>query len=270
MRLKNFMGEALGTFVLVFFGCGVSAASLLFAAHTGLFQMAAVWGIGVTLGIYASRHLSCAHLNPAVSVGMVIARRMPAASLPLYVGAQLTGAFLAAALLYILLSGSIASFEATYGIVRGAPASIATASLFADYFPHPGAETAVMSLPGAMFSEGLGTFLLVLMIFLLTEKCNLGAPDASLAPFFIGATVTALIAVLAPLTQAGLNPARDFGPRLFAWLAGWRGVAIPGPRGGFLTVYIFSPLVGGALAALFFSKVLEPFLKSSSDKEACC
>jgi len=75
-QLHSIVGEFMGTFILVFFGCGSVAVTVLFKANTGIFQVAAVWGIGVTLAIYATRHLSCAHLNPAVSVAMVMAGRM--------------------------------------------------------------------------------------------------------------------------------------------------------------------------------------------------
>ena len=69
---KEFIGETLGTFILVLFGCGSVAVSVLFNAHHGLMQIAIAWGIGVALAIYLTRHLSCAHLNPAVSIAMVI------------------------------------------------------------------------------------------------------------------------------------------------------------------------------------------------------
>ena len=84
------------------------------------------------------------------------------------------------------------------------------------------------------------------MIFLLTEESNgtLGKQSRPMAPFFIGFTVAACMAVLAPLTQGAFNPARDFGPRLVALMAGWEEIAIPGPRDGFW-VYIIGPIVGG-------------------------
>ncbi len=77
MRLPHdFVGEFVGTFLLVFFGCGSVAVTVLYAAHTGLFQIAIIWGLAVTIAIYATRYLSCAHLNPAVSLAMVLGRRM--------------------------------------------------------------------------------------------------------------------------------------------------------------------------------------------------
>jgi len=72
----EFIGETLGTFLLVLFGCGSVAMSILFNAYQGLFQIAFAWGIGVTLAIYLTRHISCAHLNPAVTLAMVISGRM--------------------------------------------------------------------------------------------------------------------------------------------------------------------------------------------------
>ncbi len=256
---RQFIGELLGTFLLVLFGCGAVAVSVLFGAHSGLFQVAIAWGIGVALAIYATRHLSCAHLNPAVSVAMVLGRRMSPRHLPAYLAGQSLGAFLAAAVLYALFSGSITAHEAREGIVRGTAASVRTAMIFGEFYPNPGTSpVAVVSFGGAFAAEALGTFLLVLMIFALTEGCNVGRPDSSLAPVFIGLTVTSIICLIAPLTQAGLNPARDLGPRLFSCLAGWGVAAFPDDRGGFLWVYVLGPLCGGALASLLFVRVIEP------------
>ena len=264
----EFTGEALGTFVLVLFGCGSVAVSVLFDAHQGLMQVGLAWGIGVTLAIYLTRHLSCAHLNPAVSLAMVAGRRMPVRMLPVYLAAQFTGAILAALALYMLFAPSIEQYENAHGIIRGTAESVKTAMIFGEYYPHPHSAASV-SLPLAMAAEAFGTFLLVLMIFALTEGCNVGRPDNALAPIFIGLTVTSIIGLIAPLTQAGLNPARDLGPRLVAWLAGWGDAAFPDQIGGFFHVYVLAPLVGGILASLFFVYVLEPLLKRQSRQCGC-
>lgn len=95
-------GEFLGTFILVFFGTSSVAVAVLFNAFSGLVQTALVWGVGVTLAIYATRHLSCAHLNPAVSLGMVLAGRMKPRLLLPYWGAQLSGAMLAGGCVLLL------------------------------------------------------------------------------------------------------------------------------------------------------------------------
>lgn len=262
--IQEFCGESLGIFILVFFGCGSVAVSVLFSAYQGLFQIAAVWGIGVTLAIYASRGLSCAHLNPAVSIAFVCARRMPIRKLPVYLIAQFTGAFLAGLLLYLFFSGSIAKFESANNIIRGSSESVRTAMMFGEYFPNPSIDQTVISVPylNAFIAEGLGTFLLIFFIFVITEGCNLGRPDSSIAPVFIGAAVAGIISIIAPLTQAGLNPARDFGPRLVAYLTGWGQIAIPGPKGGFFVVYILAPVLGGILAAYIFTKIIQPLMES--------
>jgi len=267
----DFAGELIGTFLLVFFGCGAVAVTVLFNAHAGLLQIALVWGVAVTLAIYATRHLCCAHLNPAVSVAMVVAGRMGIRRLPTYLAAQFGGAFLAALLLYLLFADSIAHYEALHGIVRGTPASVQTAMMFGEFYPNPGAGTAaVVSTSTAFVAEAAGTFALVFLIFSLTEGCNLGRPDDALAPVFIGLTVTAIIAVLAPLTQAGINPARDLAPRLFAMLAGWGHAALPDEGMGFLTVYVAAPITGGLLAALLFTRIIEPLMKRRGDSVNCC
>lgn len=255
---REFLGELIGTFLLVLFGCGAVAVSVLFNAHQGLFQVAIVWAVGVTLAIYATRHLSCAHLNPAVSISMVLGKRMTIERLPVYVLAQFLGAFLAAAVLYVLLSGSIRSFERINGITRGSQDSTKTAMIFGEYYPNPTAEAADVSFSEAFAAEGFGTFLLVLLIFTLTEGCNVGRPDDALAPVFIGLTVASIICLIAPLTQAGINPARDLGPRIFAWLAGWKNAAFPDNRGGFFFIYILAPILGGGIASTFFVRILEP------------
>ncbi len=258
----------MGTFVLTLFGCGSVAVCVLFDAHHGLMQIALAWGIGVTLAIYLTRHLSCAHLNPAVSVAMVVGGRMGMRKLPLYLVAQLIGAIAAGLVVYCLFSPSITAFESAHGIIRGTAQSVKTAMMFGEYYPNPGG-IAVVSLPLAIAAEALGTFILVLFIFALTEGCNVGRPDNALVPVFIGLTVTSIICLIAPLTQAGLNPARDLGPRLVAWCMGWGDAAFPDKVGGFLHVYVIAPLIGGATAALFFVRVLEPAMKKDSDRCDC-
>lgn len=268
MPQKEMIGETLGTFMLVLFGCGAVAVSVLFDAHQGLMQVALAWGIGVTLSIYVTRHLSCAHLNPAVSIAMVLSGRMKQGKLPVYLVSQFAGAILAGLVLYSLFGPSISAYEAAHHIVRGTPESIQTAMIFGEYYPSPG-SAAKVSLPLAIGTEAFGTFLLIIMIFALTEGCNVGRPGNALAPVFIGLSVASIICLAAPLTQAGLNPARDLGPRLVAWLMGWGSAAFPDARGGFLHVYVFAPTMGGVLAALIFVSVLEPAMSGQGKACSC-
>jgi len=266
MRTNNyhdFVGEMMGTAILVFFGCGAVASGVLFSANAGLMQVAVVWGMAVALAIYATRHLSCAHLNPAVSLAMVVAGRMSMRKLPIYLLAQFVGALLAAVLLYLLMEPSIAHFEQSHQILRGSPNSIQTAMIFGEFYPNPAfGEHVVIHTAGAFLAEAIGTFALVCMIFSLTEGCNLGRPDNALAPLFIGVTVSMIIAVIAPLTQAGLNPARDLAPRLFSIFAGWGDAALQGDGYGSLLVYVLGPVTGAIIAALLFTRVIEPLMNN--------
>jgi len=267
-RHKEFIGEALGTFIIVLFGCGSVAISILFGAYQGIMQIALAWGIGVALAIYLTRHISCAHLNPAVSIAMVLSNRMKSKKLPGYILGQFAGAFLAGLVVYLLFSPSISSYEAAHGIVRGTPQSICVARMFGEYYAGPG-SSATVSMPLAMGAEILGTVLLLLMVFGLTEGCNVGRPDNTLTPLFIGLTVTSIICLIGTLTQCGINPARDFGPRMVAWIFGWGEAAFPDQLGGFFFVYILSPIIGAGLASLFFVSILEPIMKHSSDQCSC-
>jgi glycerol uptake facilitator-like aquaporin len=137
--------------------------------------------------------------------------------------------------------------------------------IFGEYFPNPavfgtGPDAAALVSPlAAMLVEALGTAILVLVIFSLTDPENGAAPDPTLVPFFVGFTVAVLISLFAPITQAGWNPARDFGPRLVAVLAGFGTVAIPGPHGGFW-VYIVGPLLGGLAGGLTYERLVRPLL----------
>lgn len=265
---REFIGELLGTFIMVVFGCGSVAVTVLFNAHQGLMQVALAWGIAVTLAIYLTRHLSCAHLNPAVSIAMVASGRMKPSKLPVYLIGQFIGAFLAGLVIYLLFSPSITDFENANGIVRGTESSVKSAMMFGEYYPNPGSGANV-SIFLAMAAETFGTFLLLLMIFALTEGCNVGRPGESIAPVFIGLTVSSVIGLVAPLTQAGLNPARDFGPRIVSFFMGWGNAAFPDHSGGFFWVYILSPVIGGLLAAMLFVYVIEPAMKSKK-KDCDC
>jgi len=265
---REFVGEFLGTFIMVLFGCGSVAVSVLFNAHQGLFQIATIWGMGVSLAIYAARHLSCAHLNPAVTLAMVTSQRMTIKKMPIYLLGQFLGAFGAGLLIYALFNPSIVAYENLNHIVRGTQESMNIAKMFGEYYQLPN-STAIVSMPLALLAEGFGTFSLVLIIFFLTESCNLGRPDDNIAPILIGLTVTSIICLIAPLTQAGLNPARDFSPRMVACIFGWGDASFPDQMGGFFFVYILAPLVGGMSAGLLFTHLIEPLMRNKCEKCDC-
>lgn len=271
--LKMVIGEVLGTFLLVLFGTGAVASAVLTGALTGLWQVAVVWGFGVTLAIYATASISGAHLNPAVTLAFALVRpaEFPRSRVLPYWAAQLAGGVLAGAVVLVVFGAFIERFEATEHLTRGAAGSERSAMVFGEYFPNPAifgtdAQAEALVSPLAAFAvEALGTAILVLLIFALTDPRNAVSPGA-VTPLFIGFTVAVLISLFAPLTQAGWNPARDFGPRIVAFLAGWGDVAIPGPRGGFW-VYILGPLVGGPAGAALYDFVIRPALPWGSSAD---
>jgi glycerol uptake facilitator protein len=137
LGLPGVAGEFLGTFVLVFFGVGVVNAAVVTGAQVGLWQVAVVWAIGVSLAIYASASLSGAHLNPAITVANVVYDRFPIARGVVYVVAQLGGAMVASIVLYALFGEAILEFERRHGLLRGGPGSELSAMVFGEYFPNP-------------------------------------------------------------------------------------------------------------------------------------
>ena len=230
MPLKvEFIGEVLGTFLLVFFGCGSVCTAVTTGALVGVFQVAMVWGLGIATAIYLTGGLSGAHLNPAVTISLAVYRRFPVRKIAPYIAAQLLGAFMASAVLFVIFAGMIGAFEKAHGIVRGEPGSEASAMIFGEYFPNPGGksltEDARNTMPHwrAFSAEVTGTAILLLVILGVTDERNTSFPKMLTAPT-IGLTVTILISILGPLTMACFNPARDLGPRLFSALIGWGSV----------------------------------------------
>jgi len=226
-----------------------------------VFQIAIVWGIGIATAIYLTGSLSSAHLNPAVTIASAAWSRFPARLVLPYIGVQVLGAFVAAALLFSLFGGSIRAYETKHKIVRGEAGSEASAMVFGEYFPNPGgkpltAEARETMSPGAAFAaEVVGTAILLLVIFCVTDERNANRPQI-LNAATIGLTLTILISLFGPLTMCCVNPARDFGPRLFSVIAGWKTVPFTTNGLGWLTVYIIAPIVGGLLGGgiyrLFF------------------
>lgn len=267
--------ELLGTFVLVFFGCGSVHVDVL-TSNLGLGSVALVWAVAIMLAIYSVGGVSGAHINPAMTLAFAVWGRFAWRDVPAYLGAQLVGAFVAAATLFVLFSPMLTLKEQDKNVKRGQAGSEITAMCYGEYFPNPGkfaggpgpydadAHAKHQTLVGeaaACLAEFIGTLILGMMVFALVDDRNLAAPQSRLAPVFIGLTVAVLIMVIAPLTQACFNPARDFGPRLFAYFAGWGSIAIPGPNGsGFFSVYILAPIAGAIAGGGLYSQGVRPFL----------
>lgn len=263
------VAEFIGTFLLVFFGCGVVHTAVLTGAQAGLWQVAIVWGVAIMLAIYTVGAISGAHINPAMTIAFAVWRDFPTGRVLPYIGAQLLGAMFAAFCLFNLFQSQLKEKEEALGVRRGQQGSIVTASCYGEYYPAPGNwkpsekewkqfQNSV-TLPTAWLAEFLGTAILALIVFAVTDPKNQGQPTAGLAPVFIGLTVAVLISVIAPLTQACFNPARDFGPRLFTSWAGWKDVPFGStPGSGWLTVYILAPIIGAWAGGGLYTRFLQP------------
>lgn len=259
--LAGFTGEFVGTFLLTLCCISSTASAVMAGALSGLWEVAVICGLGVASSIYLSAHISDAHLNPAITLAFAIVRFRVFSwkKIPVYLVAQLLGGFMAGVVQYGVYHHAIARFEQVHGIERGRNGSELSAMVFGEYFPNPSLyphDNTIISPIEAMFVEAWSTGLLVFVIFAFTDKDNttVGSSKRKVpvpVPILIATTVIVLISLYAPMTQACFNPARDFGPRLFAAMAGWGRIAIPGPRNGFW-VYIIGPLIGSPVGAILY------------------
>jgi glycerol uptake facilitator protein len=270
--LRTLLAEALGTFILVLFGCGAVHSAVTTGSQMGLWQVAIVWGLGVMFAAFVAGGVSGAHINPAITIAFAVWRRFEWSKVGPYIAAQLAGAMLAAAILFFIYGPNLAAKEQAMGVTRGEMGSIATAMCYGEYYPNPGGmpgekwsdaawEEFSQRVPfgQAFTAEVVCTAILALVVFAVSDPKNAAAPPSYLAPIIAGLTVAALISIIAALTQCCLNPARDFGPRLVAYLAGWGQAAIPGPNGhGFFTVYILAPILGAILGGGVYEWLIKP------------
>jgi glycerol uptake facilitator protein len=248
---RDVVGEALGTFVLVAVGTSSVALAVIVDALTAAWQVAAVWGVGVATAIVVASRFSRAHLNPAVTLAVACVRpdACPRDAVPRHWLGQMIGAVLGGLVVWAVFGARIAVFESAHGLVRGAPGDERAAMVFGEYFPNPTSIDAAPVSPAAAFAAELaGTAAMMIAALAAFDAAAVRRWPTFVPAAIVGATVAAVILVVGPITQAGLNPARDFGPRLVAWLAGFGDVAIPGPRGGFW-VYVAGPFAGALVGA---------------------
>mmetsp|Transcript_124432 Transcript_124432/g.194946 ORF Transcript_124432/g.194946 Transcript_124432/m.194946 type:complete len:318 (-) Transcript_124432:37-990(-) len=247
--LQKCMAEALGIGIIVHGGCGCICAKMYAGSGLGTFQIASVWAISVALAIFATREISGAHLNPAVSIALAAHKDFDKAELGPYLAAQMVGATAAGALNYALTAKGISAFELAEKVPRGT-----SASTFAGAFGMV-PNSAVLGTAGALLAEVSATALFVFLIFAVTDPKGSVPPDA--APVLIGVAVAALISIFGPLTGCGMNPARDLGPRLVTLAAGWGSVALSS-----WWIYTVGPIIGAVLGGA----VYEAFFKDLRSK----
>jgi glycerol uptake facilitator protein len=233
-RIAGLWGECLaeffGTFVLIVFGDGVVAMAVAAlpgsgrtAGPTVIFQAGGDWllitfgwAFAVVMGVYVAGGVSGAHINPAVTFALAVRRKFPWRSVGPYIIAQVLGAFVAAALLFLIYHQAIDAFNLAAKTPKSGGQALATYSIFAT-FP---AKYYAGSTIWPLVDEIVGTMFLLILIVAITDSRN-SLPSGNLAPLIVGFAVFAIGTSLGANTGYAINPARDFGPRLFAYFAGW-------------------------------------------------
>jgi len=257
--LRECMAEFLGTMVLILFGSGVVAMTLLFTTDvTGSFPrgdwttISLGWGIGVTMGIYVAGKVSGAHLNPAVTLALAVYRGFPWRKVLPYSLAQTAGAFTGAALVFW-------NYRAAF--LRADPLLERTAGVFATFPAFPN------SVWVGFFDQVLGTAILVGLILAIVEEHNI--PSTDLWPVVVGLLIVGMGVSFGALHGYAINPARDFGPRCLAVLAGFRNNGLTDGSGVFW-VPIVAPLLGGLIGGGVYEFGVHRFLlhpKSAEGRE---
>jgi len=250
--VAELIAEFLGTFVLILFGVGVVAMVVLFPSNTpaeiihgGYTNITLGWGLAVTMGIYVAGTISGGHLNPAVTLAMAVFRGFPWRKVLPYFIAQTAGAFLAAALVYRNYLPAFHQFDPQLG---------KTAGVFTTFPAFPA------FLQAGFLDQVIGTALLLLMVLAITDEFNV-PPGANLAPAMIGLVVVAIGMSFGGMHGYAINPARDFGPRLFTAVAGFRNNGLTdGPRVWWVPV--LAPLLGGLVGAAVYDFGIRRFLRA--------
>ena len=220
--------ELVGTFWLVFGGCGTAVLAAAFPnVGVGLLGVSLAFGLTVLTMAYAIGHISGCHLNPAVTVGLVVGKRFPASEMWAYIVAQVAGGIAAAAVLYIIASGK-PGFDLGAGFASNG------------YAAHsPGGY----SLMACLVSEVVLTFMFLMIILGATDR---RAPEG-FAPIAIGLGLTLIHLIGIPVTNLSVNPARSTGPALF--VGGW---AVEQ-----LWLFWVAPILGAAIAGVLYPAIAE-------------
>lgn len=252
------IAEFIGTGLIIFFGVGCVAAAQLAGATFGLWEIAIMWGVGVALAVYTTAGVSGAHLNPAVTVALWKFACFDGKKVLPYIVSQFLGAFTAAALVYFLYKDLFSAAEAAKNIVRGE--SVGFAGVFSTY-PHE-----YISVVQAFCVEAVITMALMALILALTDDGN-GVPKGPMAPLLIGLLIAAIGGAFGPLTGFAMNPARDFGPKVFAFFAGWGDVAFTGARDiPYFLVPLIAPFVGALVGAWGYRRFIGKNLPCNCEK----
>ena len=275
------LAEFLGTFIILAFGDGVVAMAVaalpgsgraqtpttIFLAAGDWLLIAWGWAFAVAFAIYIAGGVSGAHLNPAVTLAFAVRRKFPWKKVLPYWAAQLTGAFAGAALVYAVYFEAIDAFNKATKTARDASGGLATFSIFATFpAPYFGGNNW-----GPFLDQIVGTMFLLMIIAAIVDERNMGGFDKHLAPLMVGLLIAAIGISYGANAGYAINPARDLGPRLFAWMAGWGQVAMPGTVDGSFSWYfwvpIVGPLIGGVIGVVIYDLFIGDVLHSRQAAE---
>ena len=243
------LAEFLGTMVLLLFGDGVVAMVVLFGhgvpgeiVNGGYTNITLAWGLAVTMGVYLAGRISGAHLNPAVTITLAAFRGFSWMKVIPYSIAQIAGAFVGAALVF---------WNYHPAFLRADPQLDHTAGVFTTFPAFP------ELLSAGLLDQTIGTALLLLMIFAITDERN--QPPAILTPVLIGLVVVVIGMSFGGMHGYAINPARDFGPRLLTVVAGFKNNGLTdGPA--VFWVPIVGPILGGLIGGFAYDMGIRRFL----------
>ncbi|MBB6249270.1 glycerol uptake facilitator protein [Rhodanobacter sp. A1T4] len=240
-------------FIIIAFGDSVAAMYILYDPspyQNAYWGVCIAWGLAVTLAIYVTGSVSGTHANPAVTLSLAIFRNFEWKKVVPYWLAQVVGAFAGAAIVYVLFGPVIDHYNETHQLTRVAGGAAGV------FFTHPGLAITPMH---ALLDQIILTAFLLFGIFAITEQYNEMAPMANSGALMIGLLVATIGASMGYLEAWAINPARDFGPRLFAYLAGWNSSALPSPE-NYWWIPIVGPLIGGVVGGGAYQCLIRPFL----------
>jgi aquaporin Z len=229
--MKKSLAELLGTFSLVLFGCGAASISGISAtgpAGIGLLGISFAFGLAVVVMAYSIGPISGCHINPAITISMLVAGKIKSGDAIAYIIAQFIGATLGAGVLYL--------------IQRGGPGFTMGEWALGSNGWGPG-YLGAYDTTAAFITEAVMTFLFLMVIFYTTSRLG----NSNMAGLAIGLTLVLIHLLAIPVTGTSVNPARSFGPAIFAG-----GLALKQ-----LWLFIVAPIVGGVVAALFYKGVFE-------------
>ena len=279
------MAEFLGCIVLIAFGDGVVAMTVAALPgsgrtagpttfFTGVGDWTLItwgWAMAVAMAVWVAGGVSGAHINPAVTLAMAVRRKFAWGKVLPYMGVQVVGCFVGAALVLLVYHNAIDATLTAEHATKSSGTALATYSIFAT-FP-AGYFHGALIWP--LIDQIVGTMFLLMFVVALIDSRN-SAVGSNLAPLAIGFAVAAIGMSYGANAGYAINPARDLGPRLLAWIAGWGKVAMPGTLhitglsfSDYFWVPIVGPLIGGVLGVviydLFIGDVLHARLKMVED-----